>query len=85
MAYEKFKKLDGKKHDRRIKAVIGISLEKYGDIVIDGLECSCVRPQNSRRPVTAKRKNALSSRPRRRHDPAPANPFPILRIRRKHS
>jgi hypothetical protein len=29
MAYERFKKLDGKKHDRKIKSVIGMSLSKF--------------------------------------------------------
>ena len=29
MAYEKFKKLDGKKHDRKIKSIIGMSLPKF--------------------------------------------------------
>jgi hypothetical protein len=34
MAYEKFKKLDGKKHDRKIKAVIGISLTKFNILLV---------------------------------------------------
>ena len=29
MAYERFKKLDGKKHDRKIKSIIGMSLSKF--------------------------------------------------------
>jgi len=29
MAYERFKKLDGKKHDRQIKSIIGMSLSKF--------------------------------------------------------
>ena len=34
MPYEQFKKLDGKKHDRRIKAVIGISLSKFNILLV---------------------------------------------------
>jgi hypothetical protein len=34
MAYEKFKKLDGKKHDRMIKATIGISLAKFNILLV---------------------------------------------------
>jgi hypothetical protein len=34
MAYERFKKLDGNKHDRMIKAVIGISLLKFNILLI---------------------------------------------------
>jgi len=36
MAYEKFKKLDGKKHDRMIKATIGISLAKFNILLCGG-------------------------------------------------
>ena len=34
MPYEQFKKLDGKKHDRRIKSVIGISLSKFNILLV---------------------------------------------------
>jgi hypothetical protein len=34
MAYEKFNQLDGKKHDRMIKATIGISLEKFNRLLV---------------------------------------------------
>ncbi len=34
MVYEQFKKLNGKKHDRRIKAVIGISLSKFNILLV---------------------------------------------------
>ena len=34
MAYEKFKKLDGKKHDRKIKAIIGMSLAKFNILLV---------------------------------------------------
>ena len=194
MAYEKFKKLDGKKHDRKIKAVIGISLtkfnillvafaaaydaihlercqqgeikqvpsggpkgnldslekklffllfylktyptfdvlgfhfglssghahnhvenlmpvllrslsdlgvlparspgtpeeflqlvEKYGDILIDGMECPCVRPQDEElqkaRFSGKKTPHAPGTHPL---DNAPANPLPLLPLRRKH-
>ena len=34
MAYEKFKKLDGKKHDRKIKSIIGMSLPKFNILLV---------------------------------------------------
>ncbi len=34
MAYERFKKLEGKKHDRTIKAVIGMSLSKFNILLV---------------------------------------------------
>ena len=58
-------------------------VEKYGDIIIDGMECACVRPQNSRRPVSAVKKTP-HAQGTHTHDLAPANPFPLLLLRRKH-
>ena len=34
MAYERFKKLDGNKHDRKIKSVIGMSLSKFNILLV---------------------------------------------------
>jgi len=40
-------------------------VEKYGDIIIDGLECSCVRPQDEelQKARFSGKKNAIRSRP----------------------
>ena len=39
-------------------------VEKYGDIIIDGLECSCVRPQDEelQKARFSGKKNAIRSR-----------------------
>ena len=33
MAYERFKKLNGEKHDRMIKSIIGMNLSKFNILV----------------------------------------------------
>ena len=61
-------------------------VEEYGDILIDGMECPCVRPQDEElQKARFSGKKTPHAQGRRRHDLAPANPFPLLPLRRQHT